>query len=67
MEPYQSLDNFRMREIEQKLTAELQSARDRVRSTTTIEEKRSASEARDHALQRLTDFVARKIVPAEFL
>ena len=61
------LDNFRMREIEQKLTAELQSARDRVRSATTTEQKRSASESRDRALQRMTDFVARKIVPAEFV
>lgn len=66
MEPFQSLDNFRMREIEQKLAAELQSARERVRTATTEEEKRIASEAHNRALQRFTDFAARKIVPEEF-
>ena len=67
MEPRQSLDIFRMREIEQQLTAELQRARERFRTAKAEEEKQSASEVRDRALQRLTDFVARRIVPKEFL
>jgi hypothetical protein len=67
MEPHPSLDFFRMREIEQPLTAELQRAREQFRMATTEEEKHSASELRDRTLQRLTDFVARKIVPKEFL
>ena len=56
-----------MREIEQQLTAELQRAREQFRMATTEGEKQRTSESRDRALQRLTDFVARKIVPKEFL
>jgi hypothetical protein len=67
MEPHRSLDIFRMREIERQLTAELQRAREQLRRSTTDEAKHSASELRDRALQRLTDFVARRIVPKEFL
>jgi hypothetical protein len=67
MEPHPSLDIFRMREIERQLTAELQRAREQLRKATTEEEKHSALELRDRALQRLTDFVTRKIVPKEFL
>jgi hypothetical protein len=33
----------------------------------TEEERRTASESRDRALERFTDFAARKIVPEEFL
>jgi|HubBroStandDraft_6_1064221.scaffolds.fasta_scaffold373476_2 hypothetical protein len=62
-----SLDAFRMREIEQQLTAELQRARERLLRARTEEETRSAVRLRNRALQRLTDFVARKIVPKEFL
>jgi hypothetical protein len=67
MEPHPSLDIFRIREIEQQLAAELQRAREQLLKATTEEEKHGASELRDRALQRLTDFVARKIVPKEFL
>jgi ElaB/YqjD/DUF883 family membrane-anchored ribosome-binding protein len=67
MEPHPSLDILRMREIERQLTAELQRAREQLLKATTEEEKHSASELRNRALQRLTDFVARRIVPKEFL
>ena len=67
MEPHPSLDIFRMREIEQQLTAELQRARMQLLTATTNEERHSASKLRDRALQRMADFVARKIVPKEFL
>jgi len=67
MEPHPSLDVFRMREIEQQLTAEVQRARGQLRMAVTEEEKQSVLELRERALQRLTDFVARKIVPEEFL
>jgi len=67
MEPHPSLDIFRMREIEQQLTAELQRARGLFRTATTEEGKYAASDLQNRALQRLTDFVARRIVPTEFL
>jgi hypothetical protein len=43
------------------------SAKERLRTATTDEEKRTASEAFERALQRFTDFAAKKIVPKEFL
>jgi hypothetical protein len=67
MEAHQSLDRFRMRSIEQQLTDELQRAREQLLKATTEEEKHSALGLRDRALQRMTDFVARGIVPKEFL
>ncbi len=67
MEPHRSLDIFRMRETERQLTAELQRAREQLLKAITEEEKHSALELRNRALQRLTDFVARRIVPKEFL
>jgi hypothetical protein len=67
MEPDASLDIFRLREIERELTAELQHAREQLRTATTEEEKNCALELRNRALQRLTDFFVRKIVPKEFL
>jgi hypothetical protein len=68
MEPHPSLDVFRMREIEQQLVAELQRAREQILKATTDEEKHSALELRNQALQRWTDFVATgRIVPKEFL
>jgi hypothetical protein len=66
-DPHPSLTVFRMREIEQQLTAELQRAREQFRMATTEEGKQSALELRNRALQRLTDFVAKRIVPKEFL
>jgi hypothetical protein len=56
-----------MREIEQQLTAELQRAREQVRRATKEREKQSASELRDRALERITDFFTKGIVPKEFL
>jgi hypothetical protein len=56
-----------MREIERQLTAELQRAREQLLTATTEEERRVASQLRERALQRFKDFVARKIVPKEFL
>jgi hypothetical protein len=67
MDPHRSLDNFRLREIEQKLAAELHSARGQFLTATTEEEKRTASGVLSRALQRFTEFAARKIVPDEFL
>jgi hypothetical protein len=67
MEPHPSLDIFRMREIEQQLTAELLRAREQYLKAKTEEETRSALESRNRALQLMADFVARKIVPKEFL
>jgi hypothetical protein len=66
-DPHPSLDIFRMREIEQQLTAELQRAREQFRLATREEEKHKASELQSRALQRMTDFVARRNVPKEFL
>jgi hypothetical protein len=62
-----AIDKFRLREIEQQLAAEVQVARAQIRSATTEEEKRKASGALQHALQRFTDFAARNIVPEELL
>ena len=56
-----------MREIERQLTAELQRAREQVRMATTGEERHDARKLRDRAFRRMTDFVARKIVPEEFI
>jgi hypothetical protein len=67
MEPHPSLDAFRLREIEKELFRELETARQQVRAAANEEEKSVASEAHNRALQRFTDFVARKIVPEEFL
>jgi hypothetical protein len=44
MEPHPSFDIFRMREIEQQLTAELQRAREQLIKATTEEEKHSTLE-----------------------
>jgi|HubBroStandDraft_6_1064221.scaffolds.fasta_scaffold677594_1 hypothetical protein len=66
MEPHRSLDIFRLREIEQQLTAELQRAREQYLRSKTEEQKRSALESRNRALQRLTEFIAKRIVPEEF-
>jgi hypothetical protein len=66
LEPRDALDKFRMREIEQALAAELQTAKQHARLATTEEEKRTTTEALARALQRFTDFAARIIVPEEF-
>ena len=67
MEPKRNLDKFRLREVEQYLAADLQFAEQQVRLAKTEEAKHAASEARDRALKRFSDFAARGIVPKEFL
>jgi hypothetical protein len=47
--------------------AELLRAREQYLKAKTEEETRSALESRNRALQLMADFVARKIVPKEFL
>jgi hypothetical protein len=61
------IDKFRQREIEQQLSSEIQSAREQLRTATTEAERTKGSQALERALQRFTDFVARNIVPDEFL
>jgi|HubBroStandDraft_6_1064221.scaffolds.fasta_scaffold126736_3 hypothetical protein len=63
----QSLDAFRLREIEQQLTAELQRTRRLLLTAATEEARRSAFESRDRALQRMKDLFAKGVVPEEFL
>jgi hypothetical protein len=67
MEAHRSPDRFRLREIEQQLTAKLHLARERLRLVSTEEGRRAASISVGVALDRLTEFVARRIVPPEFL
>jgi len=67
MEPDPALDKFRLREIEQQLAADLQTASERLRRATSEEEKRKATEAQIRALQRFTDYAARGIVPQDLL
>jgi hypothetical protein len=67
VEPCDSLDKFRRREIEQALVAELQTAKERARLATTDEERLATAKAVERALQRYTDFAARNIVPKEFI
>jgi hypothetical protein len=49
------------------LVAELQFAREQVRTEKTEDEQRTASESFNRALRRFTDFVNGQIVPEEFL
>jgi hypothetical protein len=67
MEPAPALDTFRRREIEQQLTADLHAANQRLRNALSDEEKRQALEAYSKALQRITDFAARGLVPKDLL
>jgi hypothetical protein len=67
MEPRCDLDKFRLREIERRLAAELQSASQRLRLALTEEDKRQALEAQHNALQRFTNFAAKGIVPQDLL
>jgi hypothetical protein len=67
MEPSRDLDKFRLREIEQRLAGELQSASEQLRLALTDEDKRQALEAHHRALQRFTNFAAKGIVPQDLL
>jgi hypothetical protein len=67
MEPGPLLDKYRLRGIEQKLTAELQAASEQLRLASSEEEKRKAVEVYLRAVQRFRDFAAKGIVPEEFL
>lgn len=67
MESKHRLDKYRLREIEQQLAAEIQTTAEQLRSASTEEEKRIASEAHSRALKRFSDFAGKGIVPEEFL
>ena len=60
-------DKFRLLEIEKRLTAELQTARENLRRAATDADRRSASESFDQALQRFKDFASKGTVPQGFL
>lgn len=65
MEQPRPLDRFRLRQIEQRLTAELQAADDSVRRASTDAERRKALESYRQALQRFKDFAAKGVVPED--
>jgi hypothetical protein len=67
MNANQSLDKFLLREIEQKLAAELQVARESARAANTEQEKRMASEGLERALRRFRGFAANGAVPEDLL
>jgi hypothetical protein len=67
MEPGSFWTRYRLREIEQKLTAELQAASEQLRLASSEEEKRKALEVHLRAVQRFREFAAKGIVPEEFL
>jgi hypothetical protein len=67
MQPHRGLDRFRLREIEQQLTSDIQKAREHVRMSLTDTEKLADSESLRIALQRFTDFALRNVIPREFL
>jgi hypothetical protein len=67
MEPYRVLDKFRLREIEQQLVAELQTAKQQLRSASTKDEKRLGLESHLTALKRFSDFASLGIVPKDLL
>ena len=67
MEPRCDLDKFRLREIEQRLAGELQSASEQLRLALTEDDKRKATEAHHRALQRFGNFAAKGIVPQDLL
>ena len=54
-------------EIEQQIAAELHAAREQVRSAMNDEDKRTADEAFQCALNQFKNFVGRGIVPDKFL
>jgi hypothetical protein len=66
-EPNRGIDTFRLREIEQQLAGDIQLARTNLTTATAEDERQKASEVLQIALNRFTDFAARKIVPEEFL
>jgi len=64
--PEFNADRFFLREVEQQLAAEIQTARQQLLDLSTKEEKLTASEALNRALHRFTEFAAKGIVPDEF-
>ena len=58
-----SRDRLDLREIERKLTAELDAARRQIQAAASDEERAKAQKAFDRALKRFTDFVVKGIVP----
>lgn len=65
MNPDAAPDKFRLRDIEQRLAADLHAAVGRVRRATTEQERAKAAEAHLRALQRFTDFAAKGIIPPD--
>jgi len=61
--PKPSRDRLDLREIERKLTAELDSARAQLLAASTDEERAGAQKALNRALKRFTDFVTKGVVP----
>ena len=67
MKPYRTLNDFRLREIEQLLTAQLQTSRDQLCTASTQDEKRQALDAHLGALHRFTEFSTNGKVPKDLL
>ncbi len=67
MKSHRILNNFRLREIEQLLTAELQTSRQKLSTASTLDEKRRALDAHLGALQRFTEFATNGTVPKDLL
>jgi hypothetical protein len=67
MKPHRTLNDFRLREIEQLLTAELQTSREQLSSASTQDEKRRALDAHLGALHRFTEFATNGKVPKDLL
>jgi adenine C2-methylase RlmN of 23S rRNA A2503 and tRNA A37 len=67
MTPNSASDKFRQNEIEQQLASELHTAREQTRRASTEGQKRVVLETYLLALQRYTEFAAKRLVPADFL
>jgi type VI protein secretion system component VasF len=65
--PQGALDKFQLREVEQRLAADLQAASEQLRRVLTEEQKQAALQSHSRALQRFTDFAAKQIVPEDLL
>ena len=61
--PKPSRDRLDLREIERKLTAELDAARAQLLAASTDEQRSEAQKTIKRALKRFTDFVTRGVVP----
>ena len=67
MKPYRTFNDFRLRQIEQRLTAELRTSREQLCTASTQDEKRQALDAHLGALQRFTEFATNGKVPKDLL